>query len=57
MDDAQDINDELSLALEYLRKALAVLDQVGAPAHIGAHIDLAVHQLQGIINGDSEAPA
>lgn len=54
MDRAQSAKDELNLALEYLRKALAVLDRVGAPAQIGAHIDLAMHQLQHIIRGDSE---
>lgn len=54
MDDAQNTNDQLSLALEYLLKAIEQLDEARAPAHIGAHIDLAMHQLRGVITGDSE---
>ena len=54
VDRAQSVNRELNLALEHLRKALAQLDQVGAPGQIGAHIDLAVHQLQDLISGDLE---
>lgn len=38
--------DELLGALNHLRLALASLDAAGAPAHIGAHVDLAVNQLQ-----------
>lgn len=56
VDRAQSVKGELNLALEHLRKALAPLDQLGAPAQIGAHIDLAVHQLQDLISGDPEGP-
>jgi len=36
----------LSKALDELRSALALLDEVGAvPAQIGAHVDLAIHEL------------
>lgn len=52
MDKEQTTRDELTLALEFLQKALAVLDQGGVPAHVGAHVDLAIHQLQGIIGGN-----
>lgn len=54
MDDAQNTNDQLNLALEHLRKAIEQLDEAKAPAHIGAHIDLAIHQLQDVICGDPE---
>lgn len=32
-------------ALDLLQAALALLDQAAAPAQIGAHVDLAIHQL------------
>lgn len=35
----------LSHALEQLRSALEALDSAEAPAHIGAHVDLAMHEL------------
>lgn len=41
-----------SAALEHLQFAIRLLDDSDAPAHIAAHIDLAIHQLQGAINGD-----
>jgi hypothetical protein len=56
VDRVQRDDGELSLAVAYLRKALTKLDQVGAPAQIGAHIDLAVHQLQDFISSDPEGP-
>lgn len=56
VDRAQRDGGELNLALAYLRKALTKLDQEGAPAQIGAHIDLAVHQLQEFVSGDPEGP-
>lgn len=52
VDKEQTTRDELTLALEFLQKALAVLDQGGVPAQIGAHVDLAIHQLHGIIGTD-----
>jgi hypothetical protein len=36
----------LAEAARHLRSALDLLDSVAAPAQIGAHVDLAVHQLQ-----------
>jgi hypothetical protein len=38
--------EQLGQALEHLRSAIALLDSSNAPAHIAAHVDLAVHQLQ-----------
>lgn len=37
-------------ACEHLRSALDLLDCAEAPAHIGAHVDLAVHQLEDAIS-------
>jgi hypothetical protein len=37
---------KLSAALEQLRSALRLLDGAAAPSEIGAHIDLAAHQLE-----------
>lgn len=36
-------------ALEHLQLAIRLLDESNAPAHIAAHVDLAVHQLQEAI--------
>lgn len=36
-------------ALNHLRHALELLDQLEAPPHIAAHVDLAVHQLTGFV--------
>lgn len=36
----------LASALEHLRAALELLDSAEAPAHIGAHVDLALNQLE-----------
>ena len=33
-------------ALDHLRSALDLLDLASAPAHIGAHVDLAMHELR-----------
>lgn len=40
----------LSQILNQLRSALAQLDGAGVSAHIGAHLDLAIHQLGELIN-------
>ena len=42
----------LSEALQHLQVSIDLLDAVSAPAHIGAHIDLAIHQLQDVIESD-----
>jgi hypothetical protein len=49
MQEALEQNDELRAAIEQARemviRAIAVLDQSGAPADIAAHLDLAVHRM------------
>lgn len=42
-------------ALELLTSALALLDRAAADAQIGAHVDLAVHQLEFAIGGRARA--
>lgn len=39
----------LSDAATHLRAALELLDRVGAPAQIGAHVDLAICQLDEVL--------
>ena len=39
----------LSQVLHQLASALDQLDEADAPAHIGAHLDLAIHQLRQAI--------
>jgi hypothetical protein len=41
--------DSFAEAARLLRSALELLDSVSAPAQIGAHVDLAVHQLDAEI--------
>lgn len=41
---------KLSEALRQLQSAIELLDLANAPAHIAAHVDLAVHQLLSVIN-------
>lgn len=43
----------LSEALEKLEAALQLLDGAAAPAHIGAHVDLAVHALREAIRAET----
>jgi hypothetical protein len=52
---APDIEEQqlLGEALQHLQSALNLLDRSNAAAHIGAHVDLAVHQLQEAIYSDS----
>ena len=38
-------------ALQHLQSALDLLDRSSVAAHIGAHVDLAVHQLHETIYG------
>lgn len=45
----------LLLALDQLQRAINLMDQGHAPAHIAAHVDLAIHQLAGAIGIDSVA--
>jgi hypothetical protein len=41
-------------ALEYVRRALQILDENGAPADVGAHLDLARHRLSEAIEEPDE---
>jgi hypothetical protein len=36
-------------ALAFMQSALALLDRAGAPVHIGAHLDLAICELQSAL--------
>ena len=48
LDDTQDrTRQKLKDALHHLQSALDLLDRAGAPGQIGAHVDLAIHQLSG----------
>lgn len=38
--------------LEQLHSSIKLLDGANAPGHIAAHIDLAMHQLQDVIEGE-----
>lgn len=54
--------EQLLAALDHLRMALNCLDAGGAPAHIGAHVDLAVNYLQEglpheLVSADKIAPS
>jgi hypothetical protein len=41
-------------AMQLLQMAIELLDRANAPGHIAAHLDLAVHQLQDVI--ETEEP-
>ena len=40
-------------ALRHLQAGLDLLDRVGAPGQIGAHVDLAIHQLRDAVSNSS----
>ena len=42
-------------ALLLTEQALGVLDQSGAPADVGAHLDLAIHRLQAAIHANRQS--
>jgi hypothetical protein len=46
--------EQLEAALAYFQSGLALLDGAGAPAHIGAHVDLAIHELGGILRSRAD---
>jgi hypothetical protein len=46
----------LSEALQQLRSAIELLDEANAPAHIAAHVDLAAHQIEGVIDTRATDP-
>lgn len=43
--------------LQQLQSAIEVLDRVNAPGQIAAHIDLAMHLLQDMIEGEAGGAA
>lgn len=47
---------DLGLALSNMVEALQILDNAGAPGHIGAHLDLAVEQLREYIAPEFDKP-
>ena len=46
------LNDPMTRALALMQEALRLLDEGSAPAHIGAHLDLAIVRLE-----EEQAPA
>ncbi len=46
---------QLGQALSNMVEALKILDEAGAPGHIGAHLDLAIEQLRHHISPQSDA--
>ena len=48
--DTTDCQTILAEALLQLNCALQLLDRANAPAHIGAHVDLAIHQLTSVVD-------
>jgi hypothetical protein len=49
--------DLLTDALSLLQSALELLDEAAAPAQIGAHVDLAIHQLGSLLPDIGITPA
>ena len=49
--------DLLTDALSLLQSALELLDEAAAPAQIGAHVDLAIHQLGSLLPEAGITPA
>ena len=43
-------------AREHLQSGLDLLDEARAPGHIGAYVDLALHELEKAISESLEAP-
>lgn len=46
----------LNDALKHLQSGLDLLDEACAPGHIGAHVDLALHQLAAVIGKKVAVP-
>ena len=46
------VGGDLETALHLAREAIAVLDQIGAPADIAAHIDHAVSRMEQLLGQD-----
>ena len=51
-----DREELLNDALKHLQAGLDLLDEACAPGHIGAHVDLALHQLAAVIGKKVAAP-
>lgn len=51
MDEDSGREQMLQEGLSLLKSALDLLDRAAAPAHIGAHVDLALHQLASLLSG------
>jgi hypothetical protein len=51
---AKDRHQALAEASQHLRLALDLLDSISAPAQIGAHVDLAVNQVEAEIFAAAE---
>ena len=50
------VGPELGQALRNMVEALQILDEGGAPGHIGAHLDLAIEQLREHISPSKCVP-
>lgn len=48
--------DMLRQALNHMQAALELLDRSGVSAHIGAHLDLAICELRGMIDMAAPVP-
>ena len=50
-------DDMLREAMTFMESALELLDRAGAPAHIGAHLDLAICELRGEVAVPAPPPS
>jgi len=53
MSPARTSEEMMTTALLHLRAAIDLLDRADAPGQIAAHVDLACHQLEDLVRGDS----
>ena len=47
--------EELDYALKLMQQAMAALDQSGAPADVGAHLDRAMNRLTQVISNQPDS--
>ena len=47
------VQEQLRSALKHLVQAVDILDRSGAPAHIAAHVDLAIHQIRELLGSSA----
>ena len=45
---SEDGKPALEVAMQHMKAALELLDRTGAPADIGAHLDLAINRLEAV---------